>query len=289
MEEREFMFKTLDTSMLNVRHDIRTLAPFCAKYGIQALSAHGVLDSEADALEAHAILKDNGLTWGLLPMPADFYHWELDDSAFAAALEELERRAAIAEKVGIRHAYNHVWSSGPREYEENFEWHIQRIRKVSHILQEHGIRYGLEFLGPHELLSLQPYPFVHSLAGVLSLADAANDSVGVVFDTFHWYCSHNGDPDELLYMEQHIDRLVMLHVNDAVAGLPYNEQHDLERRLPMETGIINAREILSRFQAKGSDALYMIEPFEPGRTHFGALSAADAAKEAAEIFSRVEN
>lgn len=283
------MIKTLDTSMLNVRHDIRTLAPLCAEHGIQALSAHGVLENKADALEAHAILKENGLTWGLMPMPADFYHWDLDDTAFEAALKELGRRAAIAEKVGIRHAYNHVWSSGPREYGENFAWHVQRIRKVSHILHEHGIRYGLEFLGPHHLLSLQTHPFIHSLTGVLSLVDAAGGVAGVAFDTFHWYCSHNGDPDELLYMEQHIDRLVMLHMNDAVAGLPYNEQQDLERRLPMETGIINTKEILSRFRAKENNALYMIEPFEPGRSHFGTLSAEQAVKKAAEIFARVEN
>lgn len=283
------MLKTLDVSMLGLPHDLRTLAPLCRRYGIPALSAAGnLLEDAQTARETDAVLRDNGISWGLMPMPADFYSWELGDEAFEEALKALERRAAAAEALGIRYAYNHVWSSGPRPYDENFEWHVRRLRRVSRILHEHGIRYGLEFLGPHELQRLQPHPFIHTLAGILALADAADTPVGVAFDTFHWYCSSNGDRDALLYMEQHIDRLVMLHLNDAVAGVPYDEQHDLERRLPMETGIIDSREILARFASKGSDALYMIEPFEPGRTHFHALSAEDAVREAVEIFARVE-
>ena len=283
------MIRTLDASMLNLPHAIAELAPLCAQHEIQALSAtRAVLEDERAAQEAAALLADNGLSWGLMPMPADFYHWELGDDAFEDALKTLERYASAAEKLGIRYAYNHVWSSGPRPFDENFDWHVRRVRAVSRILHDHGIRYGLEFLGPHELQHWQPHPFIHTLAGVLALADAADDRVGVAFDTFHWYCSSNGDRDTVLYMEQHIDRLVMLHLNDAVAGVPYNEQHDLERRLPMETGVIDSRDILARFTAKGGDALYVIEPFEPGRTHFHALSAEDAVREAAEIFARVE-
>lgn len=275
--------------MLNLPHDPRVLAPLCRQYGIPALSAtHAVLEDERAAQETAAALRDNGLSWGLMPMPADFYSWELDDDAFQAALKTLERRAALAEKLGIRHAYNHVWSSGPREFDENFEWHVRRVRAVSAILRDHGIRYGLEFLGPRELLSLQAHPFVHTLGGVLAIADATGGYAGIAFDTFHWYCSSNGDPDVLLYMEQHIDRLVMLHLNDAVAGVPFDRQHDLERRLPMETGVIDTREILARFRKKESDALYMIEPFEPGRTHFHALAPEAAVREAAEVFAQLE-
>lgn len=283
------MIKTLDTSMLNLPYDLRELAPLCRQFGIPALSAtRAVLEDERTARETAAVLRDNGLIWGLMPMPADFYSWELDDDAFNAALKTLERHAATAEKLGIRYAYNHVWSSGPRAFDENFEWHVRRVRAVSRILYSHGIRYGLEFLGPQELQHLQAHPFVHTLDGVLSIADAAGGLAGVAFDTFHWYCSSNGDRDVLLYMEQHIDRLVMLHLNDAVAGVPFDRQHDLERRLPMETGVIDTREIFARLNAKGSDALYMIEPFEPGRTHFHALSPEAAVREAAAIFSRVE-
>ena len=283
------MIRSLETSMLNIPHGVPALAPLCAAHGIEAIGVPAVVfEDEKTAAELDAIRKENGLRWGLLPMPADFYHWDLDDDAFDAAIKVLEHRAQVAEKLGIHHAYNHVWSSGPRVFDENFEWHVKRVQRVAHTLSEHGVHYGLEFLGPHELLTLSDHPFVHSLAGVLAIADAAGGEAGIAFDSFHWYCSHNGDMDEVLWMENHIDRLVAFHMNDAVPGLTYDKQQDMVRRFPMETGIINTREILARFKAKENDALYMIEPFNPGRSHFFGLSPEEAVREAAEIFARVE-
>ncbi|MFQ8639125.1 MAG: sugar phosphate isomerase/epimerase family protein [Acutalibacteraceae bacterium] len=280
--------KTLDASMLNIPHDPRVLAPLCRRHGIAAVSAtRALLEDPRAAQEAAAIFRENGVAFGLMPMPADFYSWELDGGAFDAALKTLALHAAAAEKLGIRHAYNHVWSSGPRAYDENFDWHVRRVRAVTNILEAHGIRYGLEFLGPHELLSMQAHPFVHTLDGVLAIADAAGGYAGVVFDTFHWYCSTNGDRDTLLYMEQHADRLVLLHVNDGVPGVPFDRQHDLERRLPMETGVIDSRAVFRRLNTKGCGALCMIEPFEPGRTHFHALTPEAAVREAAALFARL--
>ncbi len=283
------MIKTLEASMLNLSVGLKELAPLCPAVGIQALSAtRAILEDEKQGAEAAAILKDNGLTWGLMPMPADFYHWDLDDAAFDEALKTLAKHAAAAEKLGVTHAYNHVWSSGPREFDENFAWHVDRVSKVSTILHDHGVQYGLEFLGPHELRTWQKHEFVHSLAGVVAIADAAGGKAGVAFDTFHWYCSNNGCKDDLLWMAQHADRLVALHMNDGVAGVPYDEQKDMQRRLPMETGVIDTRAILNLFKAHENNALYMIEPFEPWRARFNAMTAEEAVAKAAEVFAALE-
>ncbi|MBQ9716669.1 MAG: sugar phosphate isomerase/epimerase [Clostridia bacterium] len=284
------MIRTLDTSMLNFPYTYRELAPIAARFGIQALSVPGSLfESEETAAEATAYLAEYGLRWGLLPLPADFYHWDLTDEAFDAALETLRYRAEIGQKSGITHAYNHVWPTGPRAFDENFDCHVRRVLAVSSVLRDAGIRYGLEFLGPHELRTWQKYEFVHSLSGVLAIADAADGIAGIAFDTFHWYCSAAGCPDDLLYMTQHTERLVAVHLNDAVAGVPYSEQKDMQRRLPMETGVIDSRDILRRFMAHPNDALYMIEPFEPGRSKFHAMSAEEGVRTASDIFTALEN
>ena len=283
------MIKSLETSMLNIGHDIRTLAPLCAKYGIEAIGApQTIFDDEKAREEIAAVMRDNGLKWGLLPMPTDFYFWGVDDDAFNTALKELERRAVIAEKLGITHAYNHVWPSSFREFDENFEWHVNRVRQVAHTLSEHSVHYGLEFLGPHELRTLQPKRFVNSLSGVVAIADAAGGEAGIVFDSYHWFCSHNGDMGDALWMAEHIDRLVAFHMNDAVEGLSYSEQQDMVRRLPMETGIIDTKALYARFDKPGNTALCMIEPFQPACGHFGTLTPEEAVREAAEVFSRVE-
>ena len=283
------MIRTLDASMLNLPYSIPELAPLAAAHGIEGLSAPAeVLEDERAGAEAAAVMKDLGLKWGLMPMTADFYHWGLDDAAFDEALERLRRRAEKARKLGITHAYNHVWPTTPLEFDEAFEWTVKRVRAVSTALNDQGIHYGLEFLGPHELRTWQPHEFVHSIAGVMAIADAAGGIAGIAFDTFHWYCSNNGAPDDLMLMVQHIDRLVAVHLNDAVAGVPYNLQRDMQRRLPLETGVIDSRRILSCLKAQPNDALYMIEPFEPHRTRFHDMSAEEAVRAAAEVFARLE-
>ena len=95
--------------------------------------------------------------------------------------------------------------------------------------------------------------------------------------------------DDLLWMANHTERLVAVHLNDAVAGMPFNKQRDMQRRLPMETGVINTHDILRRFRASSNDALYMIEPFEPGRTRFHAMTAEEAVTTAAEVFAALEH
>lgn len=283
------MIKSLEASMLNLPYSVEVLAPLCAQHGIEAIGCtRDILGDEKRAAEVGAMVKDLGLKWGLMPMPADFYHWDLDEEAFEQALVTLAKEAAVAEKLGATHAYNHVWSSGPRVFDENFEWHVNRVRRITDILSDHGVHYGLEFLGPHELRSWQQHEFVHSLAGVLAIADAAGGKAGIAFDTFHWYTSNNGCMDEVLYMVQHADRLVALHMNDAVPGRTFDQQKDMERRLPMETGIIDTRDILARFKAAGNDALYMIEPFEPARTRFHDMTPEAAVAEAAAVFARLE-
>lgn len=284
------MIRTLDTSMLNIPHSYRELAPLAKKHGMEAISIPASLfDDPQNAAEETKWLHDLGLGWGLLPLPADFYHWDLTDEAFDSALEVLRRRAEIAGKIGVTHAYNHVWPTSPLPFDENFDWHVRRVKAVSTVLWNSGVRYGLEFLGPHELRSWQKYEFVHSLSGVLSIADAAGGIAGIAFDTFHWYCSTGGCIDDMIYMANHTERLVAVHLNDAVAGVPYNEQRDMQRRLPMETGVIDAADILHRFKASKNDALYMIEPFEPGRTRFHAMTAEEAVSAAEAVFSKLED
>lgn len=283
------MYSVLDASMLGLNHPLSVLAPLCAKYGISGLRVpDAALESEAAAGEAAGILKDNGLQWGLLPMPADFYASNLSDEDFDKALVELSRRAKLAEVLGARHAYNHIWSSGPLPFDAAFDWHVSRVSRVTEILADHGVSYGLEFLGPHELQHLHPHPFVHTLAGVLAVADAAGGKAGFVFDSFHWFCGTNADPDDLLYAAQHADRLVALHLNDGVSGLPYDEQRDLRRALPMTTGVIDAKKVLSAFTRAGAAAPYMIEPFEPARAELAALDADAAVRTVAAALRRCE-
>lgn len=281
------MIKTLDASMLGIQHPVEALIGPAAAAGFQAISPGMDLLNDPDRLaKADQMRQEAGLSWGLLPMPADFYFWELSDEDFEKGLEKLRRFAELGKKYGIRYAYNHVWPTSFREFDENFDWHVKRVKAVSELLASYGIRYGLEFLGPHELRKWQPHEFVHSLAGVLSIADAAGGTAGIAFDCYHWYTSGEKEKDVKM-IELMPNRLVCMHVNDAPAGVAVEDQKDMQRRLPMDTGVINSRAIFERFTRVNPDALYMIEPFEPERTRFGKMSAEEAAKEAAAAMARL--
>lgn len=46
---------------------------------------------------------------------------------------------------------------------------------------DNGIHYGFEFLGPKELRTRHQHPFVHTISGVLAIADAAGGKTGFLF------------------------------------------------------------------------------------------------------------
>ena len=97
------MYTVLDASMLGIPRSLSELAPLCAARGIAGLSAPAaILDDPRAGTEAAAMMRDLGLQWGLMPMTADFYAWDLEDDAFEAALRALEARACAAEKLGVR-------------------------------------------------------------------------------------------------------------------------------------------------------------------------------------------
>ena len=283
------MYKTLDAAMLGIPGTIQELAPLAVQYGFEGINLPkaALLDPRA-ADEALACARDHGLKWGLLQTPADFYAPDLDDAAFGAALATLDQWAAVGERLGVAYAYNHVWpSSATRPFAENFDWHVARLSRVQAVLRDHGIRYGLEFLGPHELRVAGRYPFVHTIAGVLAIADAAGGEAGFLFDTYHWYCGSRR-LDDLYYAAQHTSRMVNLHLNDGIAGKTPDEQLDLTRAMPMTTGVIDSALIYRVFEAAGYQGPVMCEPMRPTTERFAALPPEQSVAEVADAFRRVE-
>ena len=96
------MIKSLEASMLNLPYSVEVLAPLCAQHGIEAIGCtRDILGDEKRAKEVGAMVKDLGLKWGLMPMPADFYHWDLDEEAFEQALVTLAKEAGSTKAVNV--------------------------------------------------------------------------------------------------------------------------------------------------------------------------------------------
>lgn len=239
-----------------------------------------LLEDPQAGVDATAFLRDKGLRWGMLPTPADFFSEGLSDEEFDAALERFAYWAAAGEKMGVKYCYNHVWNgSNVRQAENQFEWVLNRLRRVWKTADDHGVRYGMEFLGPHPLQKSFRFPFFNSLSGILAFADAVDPRCGFLFDTYHWHCGSDQRIDEVFLAAAHIDRMVGFHLNDGVPGRTREQQEDMERRLPLTTGVIDAALPYRIFEKAGYDGPVLCEPMFPwlgneeGRTLEGTVAA----------------
>jgi sugar phosphate isomerase/epimerase len=75
------------------------------------------------------------------------------------------------------------------------------------------------------------------------------------------------------------DDVMLVHTNDAPAEIPIDEQQDLSRALPMETGVIPAPEMIRVLAGIGYDGAVVAEPFSARINELAARDPLAAAKE----------
>jgi sugar phosphate isomerase/epimerase len=150
-------------------------------------------------------------------------------------------------------------SSDERAFDENWQFHVERLAPAAEILAASGCRLGLEFIGPRTLRDAARHPFVYRMQDMLDLGAAMGTNVGVLLDCWHWYTS-GGTVDEIRAVRA--EQIVYVHVNDAPAGVPVDQQVDNVRALPGETGVIDIAGFLQALQAVGYDGPVVPEPFK---------------------------
>ena len=167
-------------------------------------------------------------------------------------------------------------------FQSNFDFHVARLRPAAKILSDYGCRLGLEFVGPKTMRTSRQYEFIYTLAGMLELCQAiGTGNVGLLLDAYHLYTSHGS----LAEVRQLTNRdVVIVHVNDAPAGVPVDEQLDNVRALPGETGVVDIGGFLQALQAIGYDGPVTPEPFSE---RLRVLPPAEAAQEAGQAMRRI--
>jgi sugar phosphate isomerase/epimerase len=120
---------------------------------------------------------------------------------------------------------------------------------------------------------------------MLSLADAISNEVGVLVDTFHCYTS--GSSTEDLKLIEKGTRIVGVHLNDGQRGRSRDEQQDLERELPLETGVVDSVSIVKTLRGLGYDGPVTVEPFEPAASRLKKMPLEDALRTVADSAKKV--
>lgn len=211
--------------------------------------------------------------------------WQ-DDDARDADLAALPALAEVAVELGATAANTGIMpGNNERPFTEQYAFILERLHPLAKALHDHGIRLGIEFIAPKTLRDQFTYEFIYSMKGMLDLAkDVATGNVGVLFDTWHHYTSH-GDVDEIDTLTP--QEVTFVHVNDAPAGITIDEQQDLSRTLPMETGVIPAPDMLRRLKAIGYIGPVAAEPFSERINTLAARDPVAAATETRESIQKL--
>lgn len=177
--------------------------------------------------------------------------WRRDDETFAAGMANLPAQAAFAQGLGSTRCC--TWMP-PATNDDPAAWIKRtagRFREIAAVFADHGIRLGLEWVGPRHLRAgganaMGANPVIYTLDGTLDLiAQIGAPNVGLLVDCYHCYTTGIGEAEIAKLTDAQI---VHVHVNDAPKGSTPETALDGGRVLPGD-GVIDLAGFLRGLQA----------------------------------------
>jgi len=229
-------------------------------------------------------MEERNLQWGSLRVPVDI---DAEDAVYADGMKGLAQWSSLVAEAGVDRTHMTLApGSDQLPQSENFARHADRLRHIASVLSDHGLKLGLEYVGPLEVRARSRYAFIHTLPGLLELLRAVDPHVGVVLDSFHWYTAGDSVADILALSPEDV---ISVEISDGIAGVPRDEQEDLSRALPGTTGVIDITGFLHALARIGYAGPVRVEPFCKdlvGKSH-GEILAATKASLAALLPDRI--
>jgi sugar phosphate isomerase/epimerase len=254
------MTMCLTPGSIGVKANQMETIQYAHHYGYEAVQPYGeelATMSAAQVEECNGRRKEYRLQWGQGGMGVDF---RKDEETFRKDLAGLPAIAAALQKAGATRLG--TWISPQHDtltYSANMKQHARRLKEVMRVLGDHGLRLGLEYVGPKTLWSAKRFPFVHTMAEMKDLlGEIGAPNAGFVLDTWHWYTAGETAADLATLKNSDV---VCIDLNDAPAGMAVDQQIDSKREIPMATGVIDTGAFLNALAGIGCDAPVRCEPF----------------------------
>ena len=272
------MKRCLNTGMIGVTATVEETIDLAKQYGFAAcdLSVNGVREAGAandtlrdeggsswddiagTARDCARCMADTGIApgscGGILPGKLS-----VPDEEWDAAVEELPGRLRVAKTLGFeRTTVVMLPFHEELPFDQCFKLHVSRLSQVARPLADAGFRLGIEYVSQKTRRAGYPHEFIYDLEGTLRLVEAVGaPNIGVLLDSFHWFCAEEG-LDDIQGLSN--DSVVVVHVNDSIAGRSLKDQVAFERELPGATGIIDLPGFLAVLQDIGYDGPVTAEP-----------------------------
>lgn len=255
------MFSLLSPGALGLSLDHPAAIDAAARHGFGGVDPDPAylrgLGSAAAAAEHGQAVAARGLQWGIAGLPVTL---DAPAEEFRRALVDLPGELELLRTAGVRSVG--TWLRPMHDeltHRENWRLHVGRIALVAQLLADADLRLGLEYIGPKTFWATERFPFVHSLREARELiADTDAGNVGLILDSYHWYTARE-DAGDLAGLTD--ADLVSVDINDAPADRARDEQQDLDRRLPYDTGVIDLDGFSAALHAAGYTGPVKVEPF----------------------------
>ena len=184
---------------IGVQDDPKQAIERASRFGFEAIEPSASFLGKLTDAEFKAYLeemKTRKLGWGAAGLPVEFRGGE---PAFEQGMKSLPEFARSLQRAGVTRVATWL-SPGHRSltYVANFRVHARRLREMARVLGDHGLRLGLEYVGPKTSWSASRYPFIHTMAEMKDLiAEIDRDNVGFLLDSWHWYTAQETGADLL--------------------------------------------------------------------------------------------
>jgi sugar phosphate isomerase/epimerase len=271
----------LSCGALGVQASQTEAIDYAARFGFDSVDANGPYLENLSPSDLNALIdrmRAKKIEWAIAGFPVEF---RKDDASFLESMKAFPAYAAALQRAGVKNVTTWISpASSDRTYLDNLYTHARRLRDAASVMQDHGLRFGLEYVAPKTLWSAQRFPFVHTMAEMKDLiGEIGQPNVGFVLDSWHWYTAGEKKKDLLTLKAEQV---VSVDLNDAPAGIPVDQQIDNHRELPAATGVIEIAAFLGALKEIGYTGPVRVEPFNEAVRRMPPEHAIAAAKAALE-------
>ena len=253
-------YMDLSCSRIGVKATFTEALDLAARHGFEAVDPDAKFFGQLTDLQMRDVLaqmKAKNIRFGPASLPVDF---RKDNGTFSEGMKELPEACKALQRAGVWRVSTYVLSFDRQlTYLQNFRSHAYRLRACAEVLQDHGQKLGLEYLGPMTLWRRERHPFIHSLSEAKELIVAiGTGNLGIQLDSWHWFTAGETEVDLLTLRNEDI---ITVDLNDAPLGIPLDKQIDSNRELPAATGVIPIKAFLDALRKIGYDGPVHAEPF----------------------------
>jgi sugar phosphate isomerase/epimerase len=178
--------------------------------------------------------------------------WDGDEASFQSELAQLPAVLEVATALGATRCHTPIRpTSDQYPFHENFQFHVDRLRKLADLLAPAGLHLGLQLQSAPADRKDGGFEFIHQVDPLLLLVSTVQKrNVGVALDTWAWVVG-GGDADKIRTLRG--DQVISVQLSDIPAGVDLASIQPQQRIIPSDGGQIDCSSYLGVLDEIGYD------------------------------------